>query len=99
MNCRDFDQTWNDRLEARGEPSEAEGRALEAHAAACPACRARAMRYRTLRRAILAWGPPPEVPAGFADRFLERRDLTEVRPAPQVPGVRAWSIPIAVAAS
>ena len=25
MNCRDFDRTWNDRLDARGEPPEAEG--------------------------------------------------------------------------
>ncbi len=99
MNCRDFDRTWNDRLDARGDLSEAEGLALEAHAAVCPACGARAMRYRTLRQAILAWGPPPEVSAGFADRFLERRGLTEARPAPRVLGLRAWSIPIAVAAS
>ena len=99
MNCRDFDRTWNDRLDARGEPPEAEGLALEAHAAACPACRALAVRYRTLRQALVAWGPPPAVPAGFADRFLERLDVAEARPASRAPALRAWSIPIAMAAS
>ncbi len=99
MNCRDFDRTWNDRLDTRGEPLEAEGVALEAHAAACPACQALAVRYRTLRQALLAWGPPPAVSAGFADRFLERRDVAEARPASRAPSTRAWSISIAVAAS
>ena len=56
MNCRDFDRTWNDRLDARGEPPEAEGLALEAHAAECPACRALAVRYRTLRQCARGLG-------------------------------------------
>ena len=38
MNCRDFDRTWNERLDAGAEPSGAEALALEAHAGACPAC-------------------------------------------------------------
>lgn len=99
MKCRDFDRTWNDRLDARAEPSEAEGLAMEAHAAACPACRALALRYRTLRQALVAWGPPPAVPAGFVDRFLEHGSFTEARSASRVLTMRAWSIPIGVAAS
>ncbi len=99
MNCRDFDQTWNDQLDARGEPREAHGLALEAHASTCPACQSLAMRYRTLGQALAAWGPPPAVPAGFADRFLERFDVAEARPAARVLTMRAWSISIAMAAS
>src|SRR5688500_11272605 len=98
MNCRDFDRTWNDRLDDGGEPPEAEGRALEAHAAECPPCRDLAVRYRTLRHALLAWGPPPAVPEGFADRFLARLDVAEVRPASRATALRAWWIPLAMAA-
>ena len=99
MNCRVFDRTWNDRLDARREPPEAERLALEAHAATCPACRVLSVRYLTLRQALAAWGPPPAVPAGFADRFLERLDEVEARPASPAPALRAWSISIAMAAS
>ncbi len=99
MNCRDFDRTWNDRLDARREPPEAERLALEAHAATCPACQALAVRYRTLRQAIVALGPPPAVPAGFADRCLERLDIAEAGPTSRAPALRAWSIAIAMAAS
>ncbi len=99
MNCRDFDRLWNDRLDARGEPSEAEGIALESHAAECPACRALDVRYRTLRHALVAWGPPPVAPEGFADRLLGRLDFAEARPSSRATVLRAWWIPLALAAS
>ncbi len=99
MNCRVFDRTWNDRLDARREPPEAERLALEAHAATCPACQALAMRRRTLRQALASWGPPPAVPEGFAERFLERLDVAEARPASRAPALRAWSLSIAAAAA
>jgi hypothetical protein len=99
MNCRDFERAWNHRLDAREEPPEAEGVSLEAHAAECPACRSLAVRYRTLRQALAAWGPPPAVPEGFADRVLQHLDVAEVRPASRAVALRAWWIPIALAAS
>ncbi len=45
-------------------------RALQVHAAECPACRQVAARYQVLQRAIREWGPPPAPPAGLADRIL-----------------------------
>ena len=55
--------------------------------------------YRTLRHALVAWGPPPSVPEGFADRFLARLDVAEARPASRASVLRAWWIPLALAAS
>jgi len=80
MNCRDFEQIWNARIDASASIAgdvvpAAKGladseRALLEHAAACSTCRHRAAGYQALHRAILAWGPPPEAPPGMADRIL-----------------------------
>ncbi len=69
MTCRDYRRTWDEWLDAReGAPADPP-LLLEAHEAACAPCRALGARYRPLRRALAALGPPPAPPAGFADRF------------------------------
>jgi hypothetical protein len=45
-------------------------RALLDHAASCRSCGQVALRYQVLGRALRAWGPPPDAPAGLADRIL-----------------------------
>ncbi len=45
-------------------------RALLEHAASCRACGQIALRYQMLGRALRTWGPPPDAPAGLADRIL-----------------------------
>jgi hypothetical protein len=45
-------------------------RLLLDHASGCPACRAVADRYETLRLALRAWGPQSAAPEGLADRIL-----------------------------
>jgi hypothetical protein len=81
MNCQDFERAWNEQLDAREAASVEVEQALEAHAAACPACQEVARRYQVLRQAIRVWGPPPAAPIGFADRFFERSETTVLRPA------------------
>jgi hypothetical protein len=70
ITCREFERIWHDRLDVRGESPVAEERALDDHAASCPACAEAAARFRTLAAALRAWGPPPAAPEGFADRVL-----------------------------
>src|SRR3954468_13437454 len=72
MRCRDFERMWNERLDDRSDASPEADRALEAHAASCPSCRSLDRRYRVLRRAIAALGPPPAPPADFAARCLDQ---------------------------
>jgi Putative zinc-finger len=61
-DCRQRLQAWLD-----GDPPGADG--LDAHLAACPACRALAEAARRLRSGLLA-APPPVPPAGLADRIV-----------------------------
>jgi hypothetical protein len=78
MNCRDFERTWNELIDASSQSSgDAHGRGddqnervLFQHAATCPACRRWATGYQVLHRAILAWGKAPEPPLGLTDRIL-----------------------------
>jgi hypothetical protein len=79
IHCRDFERTWNEKLDARGTWSAEPDRALEAHAAVCPACRAVDARYRALAQAIAALPPLPAVSPGFAERVLA---AAEPAPAP-----------------
>jgi hypothetical protein len=98
MRCQDFERVLNERLDARGAVEPGIDRALDAHAAACASCRAVAARYQTLRAALLALGPPPAAPDGFADRFLEHWEAIRPRPARPWRLVRsAW--PLAAAAA
>jgi hypothetical protein len=69
MNCRDTERLWNELLDARDEPRPDLEAALEAHAAACPACADLSSRYGTLRQAIAAWTPPAASPE-FAARVV-----------------------------
>jgi hypothetical protein len=70
-DCRRFDLLWNAALDARGAADAGDlERALEAHEAACPRCRAAAEGYRRLRRAIGALPPLQPPPADLVDRVL-----------------------------
>jgi hypothetical protein len=70
MKCRDFERLIHEQLDARDTASPTIDAALAGHAAVCPACRAMALRYATLRQAIAAWAMnPPSPPADFALRF------------------------------
>jgi hypothetical protein len=74
MNCRDFERTWNERIDActlpRGDLGAAREHALLEHAAGCSTCCTTMAGYQALERSILAWGPPPAPPADLADRIL-----------------------------
>jgi hypothetical protein len=90
MTCKDFQQKWNELLDAEagvaGTPRaamvapygarsiEAAEALLLAHAAGCPVCRPIAVRYQTLRRAIRAWRQPPAPPADLVHRVLSVPD-------------------------
>jgi hypothetical protein len=99
MNCRDFERLWNELLDARGAGPPDVERALEAHAASCPACRALGTRYQVLGHAIRALGlaPVPAVSPGFTDRVLaaaaaaeaDRPAVTAFRPARWLSGLAA----------
>jgi hypothetical protein len=101
MKCRDFERLINAQLDAREAASAAVERALESHGAACPACRAIALRYQTLRRAIAALGPPPAAPSAFADRFLDHWEHANDEAAAPARILRFWPalLPLAAAAA
>lgn len=71
MNCRDFERLWNDRLDARAAHPAVDA-PLDAHASACPACRALAAGFQAVALAAqtLSATPPPDVAPDFADRVL-----------------------------
>jgi len=85
MNCRDFDQVWNQSLDFRRRDAgdrqavdasrAARENDLREHAEACPSCRVRHLQFEALRQALEAWTARPEplpVPsAGLADRIIE----------------------------
>src|SRR3954469_16938174 len=89
MLCLDFERIWNEQLDAREGASAEVDRALEAHAAACPACRLIASRYQTLRQVVRVLDPPPAPPSGFVERFLEARRREQSRARPLVAFRRA----------
>ncbi len=80
-------------------------RGLLEHAANCRRCGQTVMRYQVLGRALRAWGPPPDAPAGLADRILAAipaNTLPRSRPRTGTPGVRRfWQVgfPMAAAAA
>lgn len=67
MNCHEFDNHLQDWLD--GGLSADQAAALQAHADACPDCRARVEEFRTLR-AALAELPAPALSAGRAEELL-----------------------------
>jgi hypothetical protein len=98
MLCLDFERIWNEQLDAREGASAEIERALEAHAAACPACRLTWSRYQTLRQVLRVLDPAPAPPAGFVGRFLEAQDRERPRARPFL-RLRFAVVPLAAAAS
>jgi predicted anti-sigma-YlaC factor YlaD len=104
MNCSDFERLINERLDARGDAPDEAGRALEAHGEDCPSCRAIALRYRTLIRAIDAMKPPtpPADLAGrVADALVREASGTSSLRLAFGRAVRSWpaALPLAAAAA
>lgn len=93
MDCREFESVWNERLDARG--AAGPSAALDAHAAACPKCRALGARYQTLAQALQTLGPLPAPRAGFADRVL---NAAAAPPVDDLIPFRVWWTRVAAAA-
>jgi hypothetical protein len=80
-------------------------RALLDHAADCAACRRLLMEYQALGRALRAWGPAPEAPAGLVDRILASvsvQHLPHSHPSTSTTQLRRFrriSLPLAAAAA
>jgi hypothetical protein len=96
VTCHDFEALWHARLDARDAAPAAVERALEDHAAACPACAAIGARYRTLAVALQAWGAPPSAPEGLAARIVAAYEVERCR-AVRLPARSVW--PWAVSAA
>jgi hypothetical protein len=82
MTCHDFERRWNLRLDALRGPdgtTQAATSDLDAHARACPECRARHERMRTLEHAIGLWSTRPGLPAAMASRLVAGCERPEVR--------------------
>ena len=87
MNCRRFEEGWNELLDSRPGGSSGLERALEAHASACERCRGVSARYRVLRKAATVLRPPPRPSVGSLERLY---GLT-VPPTPTATvGRRSW---------
>ncbi|HET8541301.1 MAG TPA: zf-HC2 domain-containing protein [Anaeromyxobacter sp.] len=78
MTCRDARTLFSARLDGRLGPDEA--RALDAHLAACAACRGELARWEAAAGALRAAGPTP-VPPSLAERAFRAATRAE-RPAP-----------------
>ncbi len=97
MNCREFENRWNEVLDARSDGSPDLDRRLADHVADCERCQAVAARYRLLRQAVLAWGSPP-VPSLAARERLQTLSPAPIRRRP----ARRWSrlaVPMTCAAT
>ncbi len=70
MNCKDFEQTWNERLDDRPPGADDRFSALAAHAAACADCRAIHARYLVLAQAIHDLAPISSPSPTFTERVL-----------------------------
>jgi hypothetical protein len=103
MKCGDFKRLINEQFDARQATSADVDRAWETHGSACPKCRAEALRYQALRRAIAALGTTPAPPADFADRFLREWEHagSAFAPARSRRILRSWpaALPLAAAAA
>jgi len=97
MKCQDLERLWNERLDARVRPDAPLDPALEAHASACPECRAVSTRFLLLSQAI-AHLPAAAPPSGFAERCLESVNGEPIRPGIGW-GVRLRRVAVPVAAA
>jgi hypothetical protein len=101
MNCVDFEEQWNEVLDAgMSGPSDLEQR-LEEHAVSCPSCRAISTRYQTLRQVLGTLGPPPAPSVESTARLLALMAASPVqarrRPVRRLARF-AW-VPLATAAA
>ena len=71
MNCREFEKSWNDLLDAPSAGAPRLEQAMEAHASSCERCRSVSSRYQVLRQAISAWSAPPAPSVGSIERLYE----------------------------
>lgn len=71
MNCREFEQYWNDWVDQFHRFPHNLDSSLAQHAAICPDCRARAEAYLKLSQAFAGWNeaPRPRVPQSLTDRI------------------------------
>lgn len=90
MTCREFEQAWQVRLDAGDPPVDG---ALEAHAAACAACRVRGERYRGLALVLNARVPAPSPPPDLVDRVLARYESERRRLSFRWPSAGVATIP------
>jgi hypothetical protein len=80
MNCRDFDQNWNQLLDARGRDDGDREQRLREHADACPSCLVRHRRFEALLRAIEAWAARPDASPAPSPGLAERVVVVAARP-------------------
>jgi hypothetical protein len=99
MNCREFEQSWNELLDAQSPGVSELERSLEAHASVCGECRAVSSRYQMLRQAVSAWTPPPAPSAESLERLyaLTVPSTTLTIPVRRSP-LRHW-VPLGMAAA
>ena len=98
MDCREFEDCWNELLDARSPAGPAMDPGLEAHASACERCRAISSGYQVLRQAVSSWPSPPAASA----RSLERLYALTVPSAPPVlarRNLKRYWVPLASAAA
>lgn len=92
MNCRDFDQVWNQSLDARRRDADRE-RSLRKHAEACPSCQVRHRQFETLRQAIEVWAVRPEASPTTSPDLTERIIEIAARPELIAPvSGRSWFV-------
>ena len=80
LTCNEFEQTWNDRLDARTTGVDGRLSALETHAAVCVDCRAIHARYIVLTQAIQELAPIAVPSAGLTEGVLTAWSAQSRRP-------------------
>jgi hypothetical protein len=99
MNCREFEDAWNDRLDHCDRPLTVPDPSLAAHESVCEDCRTRARGYRALLLALGESAVPVEAPFGFVDRVLAA-SATAASPRVTILGTLGrWGIPLSTAAA
>ncbi|MDR3620725.1 MAG: hypothetical protein P4L85_15340 [Paludisphaera borealis] len=103
MNCRDFDQVWNQLLDVRRRDAGdrqavdaarvARERSLREHADACPSCQVRHRQFETLRQALEAWTARPDASPTPSPGLTERIIKAAAQPELIVPVAgRSWFV-------
>ena len=79
MTCRDFENAWMDRLDARRRLDES-STPFDDHLASCEPCRRKAEGFRLLERALDNSGAPPVASSMFVEHLVSQveREFVEV---------------------